>query len=285
MTKTFGAWCRLIRLDRPIGTYLLLWPTLTALWIASDGHPSLKHIVIFTLGSYVMRSAGCAINDFADRKVDGKVERTKARPLAAGELQAKTALLTFIGLSLLALLLVLQTNTKTQLLSIGAAAIAALYPFMKRFTHFPQVVLGAAFCFGMPMAFTAANAELSRYTWLFWLALVLWVVVYDTFYAMVDRSDDIAAGIKSTAVLFGRYDRVITASLQVMVLCLLVIAWQGFGLGGVSYAGIFVVGLMFAYQQWLIRHRERGACFNAFTNNHPALFMMFSAVLLDTSVL
>jgi len=280
-----NAWLRLIRFDRPVGTYLVLWPTLTALWIASNGQPTLKNILIFCAGSFLMRSAGCAINDFADRKVDGHVERTQARPLATGELKPKTAVLTFVGLALLAGVLVLLTNLATQLLAVGALLTAALYPFMKRYTHLPQVVLGAAFCFGIPMAFTASESDLSIYVWLFWLAAVLWVVTYDTFYAMVDREDDLKIGVKSTAVLFGHYDKFITASMQVVIIGLLTFSWHGFGLSLISLSGIAIVAAMFVYQQWIIRNRDRAQCFNAFINNHQALFMLLVCVVLDTSVL
>lgn len=285
MTLTkLDAWARLIRFDKPVGTYLLLWPTLMALWVASDGKPAPLNLFIFAAGCFFMRSAGCAINDYADRDLDGSVKRTAARPLASGELKPKTALLSFAGFGIASALLVLLTNIDTILLSIGAIATAALYPFMKRYTHLPQVVLGAAFCFGIPMAFTASNAPLSIGVWLLWLAIVLWVVTYDTFYAMVDRDDDLKIGIKSTAVLFGQYDKLVTGVLQIIILCLLVTCHKLLGLGTSFMCGIVIAAGFFIYQQWLIRNRDRDACFSAFLNNHIALFTLFFFTVLDTSV-
>ena len=194
---------QLTRLDRPIGIYLLLWPTLWALWIAAEGVPSLKNLLIFVLGVVLMRSAGCVINDFADRNFDGHVARTKNRPLATGRISPKEALLFFAVLVLLSFGLVLCTNATTVWLSFGALGVAALYPFMKRYTYYPQAVLGAAFSWGMPMAFTAETGELPAAAWLLFVANVIWTVGYDTYYAMADREDDLKIGVKSTAILFG----------------------------------------------------------------------------------
>lgn len=256
-----------------------------ALWLASNGHPSLKNIIIFGLGSWLMRSAGCAINDYADRDFDGHVERTRLRPIASGEVSPRQALLTFTGLCAVAALLVFQTNIHTVLLALGAAATAALYPFMKRYTHFPQVVLGIAFSFGIPMAFTAENTPIPAAIYFFWLANVIWIVAYDTFYAMADRTDDLNIGVKSTAVLFGNNDRRITAVLQLSAIVLLQYSFWLLSLGPLAFAGIMVVGSCFLYQQHLIKHRQPQACLSAFQNNHIALFCLFSAILLELSVL
>lgn len=258
---------QLTRMDRPIGTLLLLWPTLWSLWLAAKGMPSLKNLVIFILGVIVMRAAGCVINDLADRKVDGKVQRTKERPLATGALSIKEAIGVFIALCAIALLLVLQTNLLTIELSVGALLLACSYPFMKRYTHLPQVVLGAAFAWGIPMAYAAEAGSLHENIWLIYLAVVLWTVAYDTFYAMVDRDDDIKIGVKSTAILFGEQDRLMTAILQVLALYALFLVGNRFELGLYYYLGLIVAALLFIYQQWLIRFRTREACFKAFLNN------------------
>lgn len=280
----YAAYIHLIRADRPIGTYLVLWPTLSALWLAGNGHPSLKNIIIFCLGSWLMRSAGCAINDFADRKVDGKIARTKDRPLATGEISPTQALYTSAGLCVIAGLLVLQTNQTTVLWALAAAATATLYPFMKRFTHLPQVVLGIAFSFGIPMAFSAENAPLSPAIYVLWLANVIWIVAYDTFYAMADRDDDLAAGVKSTAVLFAHRDRSITAIMQLTVILLLQYACWQLGLGAITFSGIGIVCACFIYQQYLIRERDTANCLRAFQNNHLALLALFIALVLELSI-
>lgn len=205
---------QLVRLDRPIGIYLLLWPTLWSLWIAADGVPELKNLLIFVLGVILMRAAGCVINDFADRNFDGHVARTKARPLATGKISVREAWITFAVLVALSFGLVLLTNATTVWLSFGAVAVASLYPFMKRYTYYPQVVLGAAYSWGILMAFTAERGELPASAWLLFLVNVLWTVAYDSYYAMTDREDDLKIGIKSTAILFGDADRLIIGSLQ-----------------------------------------------------------------------
>lgn len=270
----------LIRFDRPIGSYLLLWPTLWALWIAAEGLPDLKLLIIFILGTFLMRSAGCAINDFADRKIDGQVKRTSARPLVSGRLSAREALV-FCGLlCLLAFILVLFTNTKTIMLSFVAVALAGCYPFMKRYTHLPQLVLGAAFSWGIPMAFAAQTNSLPIDLWLIYVAVVLWTVVYDTFYAMVDRDDDISIGVKSTAILFGRHDRLITTLLQLGVIVIFLLVGQRFALGVFYFIAVAAAALLFVYQQWLIRQRQRENCFKAFLNNHWVGAIIFAGIFL-----
>ncbi|AQT62454.1 4-hydroxybenzoate polyprenyltransferase [Cellvibrio sp. PSBB023] len=272
---------RLMRMDRPIGTLLLLWPTLWALWLAAEGVPSLKNLLIFTLGVIVMRAAGCVINDFADRKIDGSVARTKDRPLATGAISSREAIGLFIGLCLLAFVLVLMTNLLTIELSVGGLLLAFCYPFMKRHTHLPQVVLGAAFAWGVPMAYAAEAGSLHENIWLIYLAVVLWTVAYDTFYAMVDRDDDLKIGVKSTAILFGEQDRLMTAILQILSLYALILVGDRFALGLLYYLGLAVAGGLFAYQQWLIRFRAREACFKAFLNNNWVGVAIFVGVATD----
>lgn len=271
---------QLIRFDRPIGTLLLLWPTWWALWLAADGMPSWKNLLIFSAGVFLMRSAGCAINDYADRHFDHQVERTKHRPLTVGALAPAEALAVAAVLSLLAFGLVLLTNPLTIALSVGAVLLAAVYPFMKRHTSLPQVVLGAAFAWSVPMAFAAESGNVPPAAWLVYTAVVLWTVAYDTFYAMVDRRDDIKAGIRSTAILFGDLDRAITATLQGLVIMALVLTGIRFGLGVCWYLGVLVAALLFAWQQWLIREREPQACFRAFLNNHWAGMAVFAGLFL-----
>lgn len=272
---------RLMRMDRPIGTLLLLWPTLWALWLAAEGVPSLKNLLIFTLGVIVMRAAGCVINDFADRKIDGSVARTKDRPLATGAISSREAIGLFIGLCLLAFVLVLMTNLLTIELSVGGLLLAFCYPFMKRHTHLPQVVLGAAFAWGVPMAYAAEAGSLHENIWLIYLAVVLWTVAYDTFYAMVDRDDDLKIGVKSTAILFGEQDRLMTAILQILSLYALILVGDRFALALPYYLGLAVAGGLFAYQQWLIRFRAREACFKAFLNNNWVGVAIFVGVAAD----
>lgn len=270
----------LIRFDRPIGTYLLLWPTLWALWIAAEGTPDFKLLIIFTLGTFLMRSAGCAINDYADRLIDGQVKRTANRPIATGKISPKSALLFSAALCCVAFLLVLFTNQKTVLLSFAGAALAACYPFMKRHTHLPQVVLGAAFSWGIPMAFAAQQNALPPTLWLIYLAVVLWTTAYDTFYAMVDRDDDMAIGVKSTAILFGEKDRLMTALLQTIMMVMMMVVGNQFNLGPWYFAGLAGAAVLLAYQQYLIRHRDRDACLKAFLNNHWVGAIIFAGIFL-----
>lgn len=277
----FPYYWRLTRMDRPVGWLLLLWPTLWALWLAAEGAPDLKVLVIFVLGVIAMRAAGCAINDYADRHVDGHVKRTRERPLASGRIQPREALAVCVLLCLLSFILVLFTNTLTIVLSVGALLLAGCYPFMKRYTHLPQVVLGAAFSWSIPMAFAAQTGEVPPQVWLLYTGAVVWTVVYDTFYAMVDRDDDLRIGVKSTAVLFGDQDRVMTGTLQVLVLITMLMVGQRFEMG-ISYTlGLAVAAGLFAYQQYLIRGRERDSCFKAFLNNNWVGAAIFVGIVMD----
>jgi len=263
-----GAYWRLMRVDKPIGIYLLLWPTVWGLLWAAEGLPPLHICLIFVMGVVFMRSAGCVINDYADRKVDGAVERTQARPIVSGEVEPKEALQLFYLLVASAFVLVLFLNTKTIILSIGALFLASLYPFMKRYTYFPQVILGAAFGWSIPMAFMATLGELPAWLWLIYIANLTWTVAYDTAYAMVDREDDIAIGVKSTAILFGRFDVTIIVLLNIVTLVLLAYVGWLTNLHSLFYLGLAAAAVMFAYQFTLIKTRQRDACFAAFLHNH-----------------
>jgi|TARA_B110000459_G_scaffold144055_1_gene156955 4-hydroxybenzoate polyprenyltransferase len=266
-SPTLQDYLQLMRLDKPVGTLLLLWPTLAALCMAAGGLPPLHLVVIFTLGTFIMRSAGCVINDFADRKVDGFVERTKERPLVTGVISSKQALSLFFGLIISAGVLLLFLNQTTQLLAFGGLALAIAYPFMKRWTHMPQVVLGAAFSCGIPMAWSAQGLAVPSESILMFFTSLLWIVAYDTQYAMVDRNDDLKVGIKSTAILFGDLDKVMIGILQALTLTGLYLLGQRLGYAHAYYAGLIVIAGFFVYQQWLIRDRERMGCFAAFRNN------------------
>jgi 4-hydroxybenzoate polyprenyltransferase len=278
---SFNAYWQLMRFDKPIGVLLLLWPTLWALCLAAGGLPPVKTAIIFILGVFLMRAAGCVINDFADRKIDGQVQRTKTRPIVSGSVSARGAIALFVCLCLCAFALVLMTNTLTVALSFGGVALAFCYPFMKRHTHLPQVVLGAAFAWGIPMAFAAINNSIDPRSWLIYTTVVLWTVVYDTFYAMVDRPDDLKIGVKSTAILFGEGDRLITACLQVMVLMGLIMIGKQFELGFCFEVSVLVVAGLFAWQQKLIKHRHRDDCFKAFLNNNWVGAAVFVGIALD----
>tara|TARA_A100001391_G_scaffold65785_1_gene41309 strand:- start:3121 stop:4002 length:882 start_codon:yes stop_codon:yes gene_type:complete len=271
-------WIQLMRLDRPIGSMLLMWPTLWALWIAGDGTPSLKHILVFVLGVYVMRAAGCVINDFADRDFDGHVARTRERPLATGALSAKQALLLFCGLGLLAFVLVLFLNRFTLLLSFGGLALAMLYPFTKRFTYLPQMFLGAAFSWAIPMAFAAETGAVPEIAWLLFVTNLLWTVGYDTEYAMCDREDDLKIGVKSTAILFGDLDRLMVGVLQGLTLVALWLVGQRLGLSWPWYLGLAGMAAGFLHQQWRIRYRQPWPCFQAFLSNHWAGGCVFAGL-------
>jgi 4-hydroxybenzoate polyprenyltransferase len=258
----------LMRLDKPVGIYLLLWPTFWALWIAAEGIPDFSILVIFILGVIFMRSAGCVINDYADRNVDGHVSRTLARPLVTGAVTNKQALILFFSLLAISFILVLFTNTLTIQLSFAGAALAAIYPFMKRHTHLPQVFLGAAFSWAIPMAFAAQADELPKYIWLIYIANLSWTVAYDTMYAMVDRDDDIKIGVKSTAILFADADKVMIGILQGITIFCLFLLGSELALNIFYYLGLLVaIGLMI-YQQWLIRARDKEGCFAGFINSH-----------------
>lgn len=269
------AYHRLMRTDKPIGALLLLWPTLWALWVATPGLPPLWILAVFVAGVWLMRAAGCVVNDYADRKFDGHVKRTANRPLPSGDVTEKEARTLFVVLILLSFLLVLTLNTMTILLSVAALALAWVYPFMKRYTHLPQVVLGAAFGWSIPMAFAAVSESVPLSCWLMFLANILWAVAYDTQYAMVDRDDDLKIGVKSTAILFGRQDKLIIGILQVAVLALMVAIGYLNQLNGAFYAAVVAAGVLFIYQQKLIANREREACFKAFLNNNYVGLVLF----------
>ena len=274
----FAALMKLIRWDRPIGTLLLLWPTLWALWIAAEGVPSPKLLIIFGIGTVLMRSAGCIINDLADRNFDGSVTRTRGRPLVTGEVSINEALAFFFVLCLLAFGLVLMTNLLTVLLSVPALVLASSYPLMKRYTHLPQVVLGIAFSWSIPMAFAAQRGELPPALWLLFTGNLLWTVVYDTKYAMVDRRDDLEIGIKSTAILFGESDRSVIAVLQVLCLAALALAGREFGLAWPYFLSLLVAAGLFGYHLYLIRERDEAACFRAFKHNSWVGFAIFLGI-------
>lgn len=277
--SNWRAYQQLMRLDKPIGTYLLLWPTYWALWLASDGIPAMGMLLIFTLGVVLMRAAGCVINDYADRNFDGAVERTKLRPLATGAVSRVEALQLFALLLALSALLLLFLNWQTALLALVAVVLAASYPFMKRYTHLPQVVLGAAFSWGMVMSFMAIQGQLPLLVWLIYGANLLWTVAYDTFYAMVDKEDDEKIGVKSTARLFGRYALFIIAILQLGMLALLEWAGALAGLSQAFFLSLVVALVMFIYQHRLAR-QGRDGCFKAFLNNHYVGLVIFIGVVL-----
>ena len=273
---------QLVRLDRPIGIYLLLWPALWSLWFAAQGMPDLKPLIVIVLGVVITRMAGCAINDFADRKFDPKVERTRRRPLATGAIAPRQAVGVFVVLMIIAFGLVLLTNALTISLSLGGAFLAATYPFMKRYTYLPQFYLGAAFGWAVPMAYAAQANELTPTTWLLFIAAVLWATAYDTMYAMVDRPDDLKIGVKSTAILFGDLDRLAIGLTQALMLLTLVFAGQRAAFGSSYFAGLAAAAVLCLYQQWLIRGRDRDACFAAFLNNHWLGMVVFAGVAMDT---
>jgi len=281
LTRRFPLYMRLMRFDRPVGTLLLLWPTLAALWIAAAGRPSLALVVIFTLGTIVMRAAGCVINDYADRNLDAHVARTRDRPMARKQISEREALALFAVLLAIALGLVFFLNDFTQRLAVGGAAIATLYPFMKRWTYLPQIVLGAAFSWGIVMAFAATGAGLGDPAWLLFIASVLWIVSYDTLYAMVDRDDDLRVGIKSTAILFGNADRTMVAALQASTVVTLVLLGVRLQFGVSYFLGIAMVAALFVYQQRLIRDRKPAHCFAAFRNNVWVGFALFAGTVTE----
>ncbi|WP_115717029.1 4-hydroxybenzoate octaprenyltransferase [Gallaecimonas mangrovi] len=270
MKEKYKSYLQLMRADKPIGSLLLFWPTLWSLLMASDGMPDPWVTFVFFAGVFLMRSAGCVINDFADRKVDGKVKRTAGRPLATGAVSSREALVLFCMLCLISFALVLTLNTYTIALSVVALGLAFIYPFMKRYTHLPQVVLGMAFGWGVPMAAAAQTGRIDESIWWLFAANITWTVAYDTFYAMVDRDDDVRIGVKSTAILFGRSDKLITGLLQLATLLLLLKAGTTAALGLPYYIGVLLMGVLFVHQQWLVRNRERAACFTAFLNNNYA---------------
>jgi 4-hydroxybenzoate polyprenyltransferase len=271
----------LARFDKPIGILILLWPALWALWIAGNGKPDLWVLTVICLGVVLMRAAGCVINDYADRNFDPHVERTKQRPIAAGKVSPKEALIVFVVLCLISFGLVLLLNLYTILLSFIAAFLAASYPFMKRYTHLPQAYLGIAFGFAVPMAFSAQSNAIPLVGWLMYLAVILWALVYDTMYAMVDKEDDLKIGVKSTAILFGDYERHIMAVLQLIILALLISIGKMQGLGVFYYLGLLIAAGLSVYQQVLIFHREKAKCFKAFLNSNWFGLAIFAGLLMD----
>ena len=274
----------LTRLDRPIGTLLLLWPTLWALWLAADGVPRPDVLAIFVLGTVLTRSASCAVNDFADRRIDGHVARTRGRPLASGALTARDALVTAAVLMALAFALVLMTNRPTILLSFVALGLAVAYPFAKRVTHFPQVVLGAAFAIAIPMAFAAETGAVPPLAWALFATAVLWTVAYDTLYAMADREDDLRIGVKSTAVLLGRADLLVVGALQgLVVAALAAIGWHA-GRGWPYAAGLLVALALAARQLRLAADRDPAHCFAAFLDNNRFGLAVFAGLAVDYAV-
>ncbi|HXH54565.1 MAG TPA: 4-hydroxybenzoate octaprenyltransferase [Gammaproteobacteria bacterium] len=272
---------RLMRLDKPIGIFLLLWPMLIALWVAGNGKPNPTIVCIFILGAVIMRSAGCVINDLLDRRFDISVERTKNRPLAVGAVSAKEALFVFFTLIFFAFLLVMQLNILTMMMSIIALLLAAIYPLMKRYTHLAQVVLGATFGWAVPMAFTALTNQIPREARLLYAVTCCWAIVYDTEYAMADRVDDIKLGLKSTAILFGKSDRVMIALFQFCMFLLLIKCGVDLGLGKIYYSSLFLASFFSIYQQYLIKDRVAPNCFKAFLNNNFLGATVFLGLVLD----
>jgi 4-hydroxybenzoate polyprenyltransferase len=274
-------YARLMRLDKPVGTWLLLWPTLWGLWIAGAGRPQPVIFLVFVAGVIVMRSAGCVINDFADRRLDGGVERTKSRPLVTGAVSPAEALALFAVLGLVALALLMLLNPLAQLMAIGAAVLTVVYPFSKRWLAAPQFLLGAAFGWGIPMAFAAETDAVPRLAWLLWLDVLVWAVIYDTMYAMADRDEDLRIGVKSTAILFGTADLFMIFLLQLVLVVGLLLAGREAGLGVWYQAGVAAGALLLASQLWQIRSREPAACLQAFRENQHFGAAIFAGILLD----
>ncbi len=276
--ERLGQYWKLVRGDRPIGVLLLLWPTWWALWLAAGGLPPAWTLFVFTAGVWLTRSAGCVINDYADRWLDPQVERTKDRPLATGAVSGREALAVFAVLMLVAFALVLTLNRLTVYLSFIGLVLAASYPYLKRYTYLPQVYLGLAFGWGIPMAFAAVHGEVPPLAWVLYCANILWATAYDTWYAMVDREDDLRAGSKSTAILFGDMDLVIQGVLYALVAVALVLVGRQAGMGTYYWAGLLVAGVLVVYEFWLARRRERGACFRAFLHNNWVGAAVFAGI-------
>jgi 4-hydroxybenzoate polyprenyltransferase len=272
---------RLMRLDRPIGIWLLLWPTLWALWVAGSGHPDPTVLLVFVVGVTVMRSAGCIINDFADRNVDPHVRRTRGRPLAARRVTPTEALLLFVALLGVALWLATFLNPFTLRLACVGAALTVSYPLMKRFFALPQLYLALAFSWGVPMAFAALLGALPRVAWVMFVTTIVWVTIYDTLYAMVDREDDLKIGVNSSAIVFADMDRLIIGALQLTMLLALLLMGRSLDFGNAYLGAVGVAALFFLYQQWLIRAREPNACLRAFLNNHYVGMSIFIGILLE----
>ncbi len=276
-----NAYFRLMRLDKPIGIYLLLWPALWALFLAADGWPRLDLIIIFVLGVTIMRSAGCVINDYADREIDKLIERTQHRPITSGEITSKAALILFFILMLIAFGLVLMTNSLTIQLAFIAAGLAILYPFTKRWTHLPQFILGLAFAMSVPMAFAATNGSVPNSAWWVFAATVIWTVIYDTMYAMADREEDLKVGVKSTAVLFAKFDKLAIGLLQICLFLLLLKISEIFNLNVFYGISLILTAFLMIYHQYLIKNREKTACFQAFLHNNFIGMIIFIGIALS----
>ena len=272
---------RLMRIDKPVGYWLLLWPTLWALWLAGDGHPDQGLFIVFVVGVFVMRSAGCVINDYADRNIDPYVERTRQRPIASGAIKPAEALVLFVALGLIAIGLVSMLNRQAQLIAVAAAVLTIVYPFIKRVVSIPQFVLGAAFACAVPMAFAAQTGSTPELAWLTFGAAVIWAVIYDTFYAMVDREDDLKIGVKSTAILFGDMDLFVIGALQALMLLALVLIGGRAELGPWYYGSLVIVALLMARHLWLARNRDKAGCFQAFLENHLIGLIVFIGIVLN----
>jgi 4-hydroxybenzoate polyprenyltransferase len=270
----------LMRLNKPIGVWLLLWPTLWALWIAGNGHPDAGIFLVFMLGVIVMRSAGCVLNDFADRNIDPYVERTRSRPIASGAVAPMEAITLFVALALIAVGLAAMLNRPAQILAVIAATLTVVYPFIKRFVSIPQFVLGAAFGWAVPMAFAAQTGEAKQIAWLVFGTALIWAVIYDTFYAMVDREDDLKVGVKSTAILFGDADLFVIGGLQLLMLVALIFIGNMAELGVWYFGSIAIVAIIMAYHQWLARDRKPAECFKAFLHNHYIGMIIFIGIVL-----
>ena len=279
-----NAYFRLMRFDKPIGIYLLLWPTYWALFLSAEGWPKTELLIIFTLGVIVMRAAGCVINDYADREIDKHVERTRNRPITSGEVNSKAALILFVGLALIAFVLVLFTNKLTIQLSFVAIAIASLYPFTKRWTNLPQLILGLAFAMSVPMAFSAQTGTVNvSVGWIF-LATVLWTLIYDTLYAMADREEDIKIGVKSTAILFAKYDQFFITLLQILLMIVFIKIGNLFDLGAFYDISLIIILIFMIYHQLLIKKGRKSDYFKAFINNHYIGMTLFSGIFLSTAI-
>jgi 4-hydroxybenzoate polyprenyltransferase len=270
----------LMRLHKPIGIWLLLWPTLWALWLAGEGRPDPGVFAIFIIGVIVMRSAGCVLNDFADRHIDPYVERTRTRPIASGAVAPAEALTLFVALSLVAVGLAAMLNRPAQLIAVIAAVLTVVYPFIKRYVSIPQFVLGAAFGIAVPMAFAAQTGETRQLAWLVFGAAIVWALIYDTFYAMVDREDDLEVGVKSTAILFGDADLFVIGGLQLLMLAALAFIGDMAGLGFWYYGAVFIAAILMSYHQWLARDRQPPGCFAAFLHNHYIGMIVFIGIVL-----
>lgn len=274
---------KLMRIDKPVGLWLLLWPMLWALWLAGEGHPDQGLFIIFVLGVFIMRSAGCVFNDFVDRKIDPYVQRTRSRPIASGAVAPAEALTLFVALALIAVGLATMLNRPTQMLAIVAAGLTMAYPYIKRYVSIPQFVLGAAFGWAVPMAFAAQLGETPQLAWIVFGAALVWAVIYDTFYAMVDRDDDKKVGVKSTAILFGDADLFVIAGLQFVMLMALVFIGISAELGVWYYASVALAAGLMMYHQWLARDRQPAGCFAAFIHNHFIGMVIFIGIILNYS--